>query len=222
MSVQNQHIPMPQDSPEVARLRLYHYQPVMHTLGPGRRAGVWVQGCALDCPGCLVPDSHDPTRGDSVDPYALARDIAQTPGLEGLSLSGGEPFAQPEAVWHLITHLKSLAPHLSVMIFTGLRRESLLREARLCSILEHTDILVDGAYQHASRIADPWRGSANQRIHYLTQRYSPADHESAPRGELEFHIRRNGAFFMVGIPAPGVWDALAARLGIDSPDRAVR
>ena len=206
-----------QGSPMVGSLRLYHYEPVVHTLGPGRRAGVWVQGCALACPGCLVPDSHDPLGGEGIDPTTLARQIAETPGLEGLTLSGGEPFAQPNAVWALVTALKSRAPALSVMIFTGLRRELLVREPRLRAILEHADILVDGAYRQESRIGDPWRGSANQRIHYLTNRYGPADHAAAPRGALEFQVRRNGAFFMAGIPEPGVWDALAGRLGIGLP-----
>lgn len=36
-------------------------------LGPGSRVGLWVQGCALACPGCASRDTWDPGGGHAVD-----------------------------------------------------------------------------------------------------------------------------------------------------------
>ena len=30
--------------------------PLVTTLGPGRRIGLWLQGCSFRCPGCMTPE----------------------------------------------------------------------------------------------------------------------------------------------------------------------
>ena len=65
--------------------------------GPGLRLAVFAQGCPHHCPGCHNPQSHDFDGGtlrDTAEVIAVMRD---NPLLDGITLTGGEPFAQPEA-----------------------------------------------------------------------------------------------------------------------------
>jgi anaerobic ribonucleoside-triphosphate reductase activating protein len=193
-------------------LRLYHFEPRVTALGPGLRAGVWLQGCSLGCPGCLVPDAQAPAGGDLVSVGELTARIASIDNIEGVTVSGGEPFEQKAALSPMLRGLRERRPELSLMIFSGHRRETLERDPVCRGILSMADVLIDGPFLRERRHADGWRGSANQRIHYLSARYGPRDHEAAPANALEFLVRRNGAFFMAGIPAPGVWEAVVERL----------
>jgi ATP-dependent Clp protease ATP-binding subunit ClpB len=86
------------------RINKAHY-PVA-TLGPGTRVGIWFQGCTLACPGCLSRDTWEADEGTSLP---LASLIAWIDGLEGpidgVTISGGEPFQQPVALAGLLDGL---------------------------------------------------------------------------------------------------------------------
>ena len=64
--------------------------------GPGVRFVVFVQGCPHGCPGCHNPDSHDSSGGREMTVEEVAEQLLGNPLTDGLTLSGGEPFAQPE------------------------------------------------------------------------------------------------------------------------------
>lgn len=73
-------------------------------LGPGRRIGLWLQGCALSCPGYVSRDTWAFAEDRSLPLPALlswCQDVASL-GLDGVTISGGEPFAQPEALLALL------------------------------------------------------------------------------------------------------------------------
>src|ERR1700742_2412983 len=83
--------------------------------GPGRRFALWVQGCAIRCPGCCNPEMFDPRRGTEM---SVAEVLAQIPaGVEGVTFLGGEPFEQAEALAELAREVK--ARGLTVMVFSG-------------------------------------------------------------------------------------------------------
>lgn len=187
---------------EPATLRTYHFEPQVTTLGPGLRAGLWVQGCDFACPGCIVPDSHNHTAGEVVDITTMADRLIQLPGsIEGVTLSGGEPFLQARALASLITQVKRHRPSFSVMIFTGFKIEALRHCADKKRLLDLTDILVDGRFVQSMQVDDVWRGSSNQRIFFLTTRYSPDVYLNACPNALEFIVQPGGGYFMAGIPS---------------------
>ncbi len=67
------------------------------TLGPGRRLAVWFQGCSIRCPGCVSMDTWAPGRrrdGRAV----LEPGRPPSRNADGLTVTGGEPFDQPEAL----------------------------------------------------------------------------------------------------------------------------
>jgi len=114
------------------------------SLGPGKRFGVWVAGCHRRCPGCVAPESHDMTRGDAVDVGALAWEIL-TSGAEGITISGGEPFLQAEALAQLLQIIHSKRD-MGVIVYTGYLLEELSDVPDAQLLLAQTDLLVDGPY----------------------------------------------------------------------------
>ncbi len=87
-------------------IQLYHFEPSVNVLGPGTRSVVWLQGCAFHCKGCIVPDSHLLQDGQTIPIFKLVQEIASQSTIEGITLSGGEPFMQKDAMLSLITGIK--------------------------------------------------------------------------------------------------------------------
>src|SRR5689334_21185334 len=97
--------------------RVHAVEPRSRANGPGARFVVWLQGCTLGCPGCFNPATHEPGGGREVSVAELAAQLAATPGIEGLSLSGGEPMQQPAAAAALLDAARALG--LSTLAFSG-------------------------------------------------------------------------------------------------------
>ena len=61
----------------MSRIRLHRiYYPVT-ALGPGRRLGIWVQGCARRCPGCLSPEMQPYTGAEIPVEQVLEQTVAR-------------------------------------------------------------------------------------------------------------------------------------------------
>jgi anaerobic ribonucleoside-triphosphate reductase activating protein len=164
--------------------------------GPGDRFVVWVQGCPLACPGCWNPDTWAFERRDLRDVDALAAQVLSTSGIEGVTFSGGEPFAQAGALAALAERVR--AAGLSVFVFTGYELDELTRPDQR-ALLAVTDILVSGRYVEAERSPGLlWRGSSNQRIGFLSDRYGASDMKEA--AEVEFHLGVDGSLTVTGFP----------------------
>ena len=135
--------------------------------GPGIRMVVVVQGCPHHCPGCHNPDSHDPDGGYESSTEEIIEALPDGKLVSGVTLSGGEPFAQVEAMAVVAAAAKKRG--LSVVVYTGYRLEELQKKAEqepaILSLLQATDILVDGPYEQERRDLDlAFRGSSNQRL----------------------------------------------------------
>ena len=133
--------------------------------GPGLRLTVFVQGCPHRCPGCHNPQTHDFAGGKALSVAELVRQMDEHPLLDGLTLSGGEPFAQAEDCAALARAARERG--LNVWCYSGWTLEELLRDQRpgVRELLELTDVLVDGPFLLEERsLTLKWRGSANQRV----------------------------------------------------------
>lgn len=189
-------------------MRLRVAQIVADTLaeGPGRRFAVWVQGCPIRCEGCCNPQMFGESGGEEIEVEALAERVLATPGIEGISFLGGEPMEQAEAVLALATRVK--AAGLTVMVFSGWTIAELRarKSASIDGLIAIADLLVDGRYEASLPEARRrWIGSSNQVMHFLTDRYSPADPQFTAGNTVEIRlvdgeIRVNG------------WPALAEKL----------
>lgn len=131
--------------------------------GPGIRYVVFVQGCPHGCPGCHNPQTHDPAGGRDADTDWVLEKAAENPLLSGITLSGGEPFAQCEPMAALARGAKEMGLH--VMAYSGYTFEQLLDMPEARPLLESVDVLVDGPFLKDKRsLALNFRGSSNQRI----------------------------------------------------------
>ena len=146
-------------------MRIFGLQQDSIVDGPGFRFACFVQGCPHGCPGCHNPDSHDPAGGREMSVEEVAEQLLKNPLTDGLTLSGGEPFAQAEDCLALarIAH----GHGLNVWIYSGWTFEHLRDRGTPAqrALLEELDVLVDGPFLLEERtLALPWRGSRNQRV----------------------------------------------------------
>jgi len=139
----------------------------------------------------------------------LADEVAGTDAIEGLTLSGGEPFQQAGAAADLCRRVK--ADGLSVFVFTGYTLEQIRGspDPAVHDLLAQTDVLVAGPFIQQRRTSALWRGSDNQTVHFLTQRYAATDfHLAGEIGEAEVVVDEAGNIVVTGFPDDDVLDAL--------------
>ncbi len=174
--------------------RVHAREPRSRANGPGTRFVIWLQGCTLGCPGCFNPGTHA-TGGDAIEVGALLDELRATRGIEGLTLSGGEPLQQAPAALELVLGARRLG--LSTLVFSGYRREEIAAQALGPALLAHLDVLIDGRYQAGDRLGAGLRGSANQQIHVLSTRHTRAEVEATPTAEIR--IARDGSVVLTGV-----------------------
>lgn len=196
-----------------AALRVAARVPDTEAEGPGLRYALWLQGCSLRCPGCCNPGMLDPAGGETIDAAALLAEIRAAPGIEGVTLLGGEPFEQALPLAALARGVRRAG--LGLMAFSGYTLAELRARADSQPLLAELDLLIDGRYL-GSRPDRRRRfiGSENQRVHFLTGRYRGLDDGAggigAGEGPVEVRIR-GGKLFVSGAPDAGLLAALRSR-----------
>ena len=140
--------------------------------GPGLRYVVFTQGCPHACANCHNPETHDPHGGREITVEELIQDMLKNPLLDGLTLSGGEPFAQAEDCAKIARAAR--AAGLNVWCYTGFTLETLREMPEAQVLLREIDVLIDGPYIHEKRsLRLKWRGSENQRVIDLREDDTP-------------------------------------------------
>ena len=133
--------------------------------GPGLRFTVFTQGCPHRCPGCHNPQTHDFGGGSEADTDEIIAKIKRNPLLDGITLSGGEPFCQPEACAEIARAARGLGPN--VWSYSGYTFEELTERGTEAqrALLREVDVLVDGRFELERRSLEcRFRGSSNQRL----------------------------------------------------------
>lgn len=174
--------------------------PATSSLGPGLRAVLWVQGCIFQCPGCIAPDWIPIRPARLIRPEELLPELLENPNVTGLTFSGGEPMLQAAGLARL-ARLARQERDLNIICFTGFQRSNLESNPPgpgITDLLDQIDVLIDGPY--IARLNDNLglRGSANQRIHYLTGQLAGYDLEQISR-RAEIKVS-DGQALVVGVP----------------------
>ena len=169
-------------------------------LGPGKRFAIWVQGCNKRCNGCIAPDAWDVDGGYEKDVAELADEIINTPEIEGITISGGEPFLQQEALCDLIKLVKE-QKNLGIITYTGLLYDE-IAETTLASLC---DIIIDGEYVEELNDNKSLRGSSNQRVIATSERYADLIGSLYSQNGRKVEIIANdGTSCLVGIPSKSI------------------
>lgn len=207
------------ESAESGEIRIGWFVENTTCLGPFNRTALWLQGCCRNCAGCIAPDMQPLFGGRVLTIEELAAMIAST-NTEGITISGGEPFYQTDKLISLLCAVKEKKPDYGVIMYSGYKYEELLKsgESEILELLSnHVDLLIDGAYISELDDNRGIRGSSNQQLIFLTDRYA-AFGQLLGVGQarrVEFFLRENNLVQMVGVPSK------AAKKTIERVNRAV-
>ena len=172
------------------------------TLGPGRRLGIWFQGCSIRCNGCVSIDTWGTGRGgvpideimNAISPWLQEAD--------GITISGGEPFDQPEALVNLLAQIRSKTS-ADILVYSGHPFEKIAPAVEKCQ--GTIDALISDPYDEIAPQTLALRGSDNQRLHCLTPlgeaRFRSFDR--APKSldkTFDIMFDEAGAIWLAGIP----------------------
>ena len=140
--------------------------------GLGCRVTVWEAGCNRHCPGCHNPHTWIYNQGKELLSDEVLDKIMYEAGydyIQGITLSGGDPFDQDEeSLKELLTFIKMFKleyPSKDIWIYSGGLYEDFLKNDTIRDILIWSDVLVDGPFVQEKKLLDlPFKGSTNQRI----------------------------------------------------------
>lgn len=135
--------------------------------GEGIRTVIWTQGCIHNCKGCHNPSTHSFSEGLLVDVEEIKEELSSLKFQDGITLSGGDPFCQPEPVAEIAHFAKSIG--LNVWCYTGYTFEKLILVSKtnknVRKLLDNIDVLVDGKFELENKsLSVAFRGSTNQKI----------------------------------------------------------
>lgn len=175
------------------------------TLGPGMRLGIWVQGCSIRCPGCISSDTWAKKAPDVEVAELLEHIQPWLDECDGITISGGEPFEQPEALEQLLRDIRELSG-VSVLVYSGLPLEELASRDVVKQGL--VDCLISDPFDVSTGQTKYLRGSDNQRMTCLTalghKVFGSLDRSatSADR-RLDVMFDEHGEVWLAGIPSRG-------------------
>ncbi len=137
-------------------MRVAGILPCSFVNGDGSRYVVFTQGCPHHCRGCQNPETWDQVGGTEMTVAEIAADFRKHRLLDGITLSGGDPFCQQEACLELL----DLLPGVNVWIYTGYEYEEICDTP----LAKRADVLVVGRFVEDLRCEGKMYGSSNQRI----------------------------------------------------------
>ena len=185
---------------EILALSRLHF-PVT-ALGPGRRLGIWFQGCSIRCPGCISADTWGPGHNRIPVDQLLEQLQPWLAEADGVTVSGGEPFDQPEAFLALLAGLRRRSP-IDILVYSGYALEQLAAPLRRADSL--IDALISDPFDWRRPQSMALRGSDNQRLHLLTElgreRFATFERPMQASDQvLDLMLDDDGSVWMAGIP----------------------
>ncbi len=189
------------------------------TLGPGKRVGIWFQGCSLRCPGCISADTWSRGRENTTVAEVLAVCVSFGDAVEGITITGGEPSEQPLALAALLQGLSEILPiRPDVLLYSG--RTVCELTPLLDRLTGLVDALISEPFVEGETQTRPLMGSDNQQLHLLTplgeRRFRQFQRPRNARDDaLDFMADEDGRIWMAGIPRRGDLERLRGLVADD-------
>ncbi len=155
-------------------------------LGPGTRYIIWVQGCLKKCKGCYNTEYQPLIENKIFDTKDIITDILKYKDknlLEGITFLGGEPLLQAIQLKEIAQAVKE--KNMTVLCYTGYKYNEIKNIKDVHELLKYTDVLIDGDFQIDKKINKGFRGSSNQNIIFLTNKYQEKDFDVFNSYEIE-------------------------------------
>lgn len=201
-------------------MRIAFYKEKTTCLGPHIRFALWVQGCLKNCNNCIAPSHRILSGGYEISEEELALRIIQQESCEGITISGGEPMLQAEALTNLIKRVREIRKDYGVIVYTGYTLEEIqelaLHNEGIVSFLDCIDLLIDGEYIDELNTDRGYTGSSNQRLIPFTKRYQDEmDNYYKKVGRKVDIVFEHGQVYLIGIPSRNtkkIWEELKEKL----------
>jgi anaerobic ribonucleoside-triphosphate reductase activating protein len=195
----------------VTRVQISRVHAPVTTLGPGRRLGIWFQGCGIGCAGCVSRDTWEISSGVATSVQELADyglDRIEKLSLTGVTISGGEPFEQPDALLELLRSLRaaSFREPIDVLCYSGLPLKRI--ETHFPEYLELIDVLIPEPFVNKRSDTASWRGSSNQPVVLLSD-LARERFKDVPQGTAGMQVVVDEQrVWLIGVPRGGDMDRL--------------
>ncbi|AOH44252.1 hypothetical protein BEQ56_12680 [Anaerolineaceae bacterium oral taxon 439] len=166
--------------------------------GPGTRYTLWLQGCERRCDGCANAEFQSRLGGKLRAVAAVAEEILAAPRIDGVTISGGEPFDQADAVFELIRRVRRRNDRLTFFVFSGYTFAELDSRYAIGRRPDQPDALLCGPFRRENAPDyERFLPSANQELISLTDRLNADDFRDLPLHEEI--IRADGTVLRSGI-----------------------
>lgn len=176
-------------------INIHSIIPLSKVNGPGNRMVIFFQGCDKNCQGCFNPDTHSFETTGLYSPADIFKKYPPS-NIEGITISGGEPFLQPDGLLKLLKTAKENF-NLSTVVYTGFAYKGLKQKPECLPCLKFIDVLIDGSYEETKKEPSLLaRGSTNQRLCFLSSRYKREDFYMP--GKIEVIIGKDGMITNTG------------------------
>ena len=165
-------------------------------LGPGERIGIWFCGCPRRCEGCSNPELwnfQDKYKTSPETVLSLIEKISAKNKVDGFTITGGDPIFQAEDLLRLLDGIKKISD--DIIVYTGYLKSEVSQE-----ILKNIAVLIDAPYIQARNNNCILRGSDNQTIYILKEKYH-ATYEKyllATENQIQ-NFATNDGYISVGI-----------------------
>jgi len=173
-----------------------HAYKISSVNGPGKRFTLWTQGCSKGCVNCFNPETWNNKNNIVLSTHEIF-ELIKEQEIEGVTITGGDPFEQEEELLDLLILISNLSLSKGVIVFTGFTydeiRENKIRE-KCC---DYIDVLIDGRYEDNNRVTDCFKGSSNQNIIYFSSKIKPEELRIDHQVEV---LDRDGNICITGFP----------------------
>ena len=175
----------------------------VNVLGPGKRIGIWFNGCNHHCPGCSNPELWELQERYKTTLQTLMRlvkHICDNQAVDGFTLTGGDPFTQADALRQLLPELSKFSN--DILVYTGFDYEEIF--LKYPELVSQIGVMIDGKYIQERNNGAVLRGSDNQRIIILNDRLADkySSYLSTAQNEIQNFTSLDGVI-SVGIHKPG-------------------
>jgi anaerobic ribonucleoside-triphosphate reductase activating protein len=183
----------------------------VYNLGPGKRLGIWVQGCSIHCKGCINKSTWNKKNGKKlpvINVYEIVNQLCQD--YDGITITGGEPFDQYPQLMAFATMLKRKT-NLNILCYTGFNLEELETKFPDKVFYKCIDFLIDGRFEKDNPSSNSIKGSENQAIYSFADGY-PVKTDLRNIAKTWSIKCENEMVYMAGIPGDEEMDKMIKNL----------
>jgi len=173
---------------------LLHYPLI--SLGPDIRIGVWLQGCSIHCDGCMSKHTWKKKKENLINIKKFCKEITSI-NIKNITISGGEPFDQPKALFHLLKCIRNDVE--DILVYSGYKYEYI--KQNFSYILEYIDVLIDGPFNKTLPTNKIYKGSKNQKIYIFNKKLIDKYLLFMTQTDRNIQIiNKNNKMYILGIP----------------------